>query len=85
MRLIKFTFEEDDLGNECGLAVEFKDDLIDIFRDGEETLARTYRNAVLMSKYGKRMTPKEVAIALRHLAMWCDKIEDEWHEESEPL
>ena len=70
MRLVKFMFDEDDMGNGCGLAVEFE------HRDMDGIIQKRIRNAVVMSKYGERHTPRETAMALRHLADWCDELED---------
>ena len=63
LRLNRFTYDEDDMGNECGLAVEFRN------------CEHIKRNAVVMSKYGRRNTPRETAMALRLLADWCDEQE----------
>jgi hypothetical protein len=70
IRLNKFYFDEDDHGNGCGLAVEFQ--VSGIVND-------VIRNAVVMSKYGNKHTPRETAMALRHLANWCDSIEDHYN------
>jgi len=65
MRLVKFTFDEDDMGNECGLAIEFEHSGI---------VNDRIRNAVVMSKHGKWFGPQETANALRTLARWCETL-----------
>ncbi len=71
MRLIKFTFEEDDIGNACGLAVEFA------YYPNKMNHSRSQRirNAVVMSKHGKWFDPQETANALRELARWCETLD----------
>jgi hypothetical protein len=75
LRLVEFYWAEADHSNSCGLGVEFKhQEQMGVGLGPEQRI----RNAVVMSKYGKRHTPRETAIALRLLADWCDGLEGDF-------